>query len=73
MGYGYEIIYRPGKENSVADALSRMQWNLMLHRIFTSQVTLWDEIKKAIAADPYIQSMGHVATEKLGRSYIWRQ
>jgi hypothetical protein len=40
MGYGYEIIYRPGKENSVADALSRMQWNLMLHKIFTSQVTL---------------------------------
>jgi hypothetical protein len=45
----------------------------MLHSIFTPQVTLWDEIRKAVAADPYIQSMGRVATEKPGGSYTWRQ
>lgn len=28
MGYDYEVIYKPGKENNVADALSRVELNL---------------------------------------------
>jgi hypothetical protein len=44
----------------------------MLHNIFTPQVTLWEEIRKAAAADLDIQSMGRVANEKPSGSYTWR-
>jgi hypothetical protein len=47
LTYDYEIIYRPGRENSAADALSRKQGSPILHHIFTSQVSVWQEIKKA--------------------------
>jgi hypothetical protein len=37
------------------------------------QVTLWEEIKKTLKEDQYIQSMGRVATEEHEGSYTWRQ
>ncbi|RVW13399.1 Transposon Tf2-8 polyprotein [Vitis vinifera] len=51
LGYDYEIIYRPGKENSVVDALSRRPNSPLLNPIFISQVSLWDDIRKAAATD----------------------
>ena len=54
MGYDYEIIYRPGRENYSVVSLSYKQGSPMLHSIFTPQVTLWEEIKKAAAKDWYI-------------------
>ena len=51
MGYDYEIIYRPGRENYSVVSLSYKQGSPMLHSIFTPQVTLWEEIKKAAAKD----------------------
>ncbi|KAA8521716.1 hypothetical protein F0562_012389 [Nyssa sinensis] len=38
LGYNYEIIYYPGRENSATDALSRKQRNTILHHIFIPQL-----------------------------------
>ena len=40
MGYDYEIRYRPGKENTAADALSRQPDSPTLNHIFVLQVAL---------------------------------
>jgi hypothetical protein len=64
--------YHPGRENSIADALSRKQGSPVLHHIFIPQVTLWEEIKQAAKADSYIQSMSRVATDQPNSHYIWR-
>lgn len=45
MGYDYEVIYRAGDENKVADALSRQTENSTLTAISTPQSTLWNEIR----------------------------
>ena len=69
LGYDYEIKYRPGRENSVADALSQKQGSPILHHIFFPQVSLWEEIKKAAYEDQYIKLMVCMPTEQLGGSY----
>ena len=71
LGYDYEIKYRPGHENSVADALSRKQGSPILHHIFFPRVSLWEEIKKAAYEDQYIQSKVRMPTEQPGGSYTW--
>ena len=71
MGYDYEITYKPGRENSAADALSRKQGSPVLQNIFFPQVSLWKEIIRAVEKDPYIQAKSRVATEQPGSSYTW--
>ncbi|KAA8524548.1 hypothetical protein F0562_010971 [Nyssa sinensis] len=72
LGYDYEILYHPGRENSTADALSRKPGSSILYQIFLPQISLWEDIKEAAKEDPYIQSMGRVALEQPGGSYTWR-
>ncbi|KAJ0082944.1 hypothetical protein Patl1_11657 [Pistacia atlantica] len=61
MGYDYEIIYRPGHENSTADTLSRKSSSPVLHHLHVPEVTIWDEIKKAYEGYSYVQSLARMA------------
>ncbi|KAL6322878.1 hypothetical protein AAG906_020921 [Vitis piasezkii] len=72
MGYDYEIIYRPGRENSAADALSRKSGSPVLLHLHVPVVTVWDEIKKAYEGDSYVQSLTRLANDQLEGSYAWR-
>jgi hypothetical protein len=72
LGYDYEIIYRPGRENAAADALSRKQGSPVLHHLLVSQVTLWEEIKQATKIDLYIQSISQIAADQLYSHFVWR-
>lgn len=68
LGYDYEILYRPGRENSTADALSRRVDNPTLQAIFTSQLDVWDDIRRASLQDSYVQIMTNMAAEKFDTS-----
>ncbi|GKA53263.1 retrovirus-related pol polyprotein from transposon 17.6 [Tanacetum coccineum] len=46
VGYDYEITYKLGKENSAADALSRVIGSPSLDALFVPQTSLWNVIKK---------------------------
>jgi hypothetical protein len=62
LGYDYEILYRPGRENSAADALS-CRPDIPLHNLlFVPQFTLWDDMKRAAQDDPYMQQVNHRST-----------
>jgi hypothetical protein len=54
LGYDYEIQYRPGRENSAADALSRRPASPTLHNLFVPQLAIWEEIKHAATTDDYM-------------------
>lgn len=73
LGYDYEIVYRLGRENSIADVLSCKQGNPILHNIFFLQVSIWEDIKQAATKDPYIQLMGCKTTDHPEGPYAWRQ
>lgn len=58
LGYDYEIVYKPGKENHVADALSRVSGSPSLNSLFLPQSSLWDRIKATLSSDPYMIKIG---------------
>ena len=69
MGYDYEIIYRPGRENSAVDALSRKSGSPVLLHLHVLVVSVWDEIKKSYEGDSYVQSLTRLANAQLEGSY----
>ncbi|KAL6348238.1 hypothetical protein AAG906_005529 [Vitis piasezkii] len=55
LGYDYEIIFRPGHENSAADALSRRQESPLLAALHFSEVDIWKQIREASKSDSYVR------------------
>ena len=64
LGYDNEIVYKPDKDNSTADALSRVVGSPHLDALFVSQAPVRDNIKKEVVSHPYMQKIGRLATEK---------
>ena len=58
MGYDYDISYKKGKENLVADALSRMNSaKLMVMAVFGISSELMSKIEKSWDTDEELQSL----------------
>jgi len=65
VGYDYQIIYRSGRTNSAADAMSRMPHNPLLLSITSStmngisgpQFSLWEDLKQLNDIDPYLLAL----------------
>ncbi|KAK8947051.1 hypothetical protein KSP39_PZI006620 [Platanthera zijinensis] len=56
LGYDYAIEYRPGKDNRVADALSRLPEGGLAH-ISGPQLESMDEIQDAVQRDPELRAI----------------
>lgn len=69
LGYDYEILYKPRRENLAADALSRVTGSPTLNSLFVSQAQIWEEIKKAAEGDAYMKRIGKMAATTLGLPY----
>ena len=58
MGYDYEIIYKQGKENVVADGLSRINGAQLLNMtLSTLHSDLLADIKNSWTQDTYLQQL----------------
>jgi len=54
LRYKYEIVYKPGKENLAADALSRMTDNPCLTTLYVPQTQVWNNIREEVVSHPYM-------------------
>jgi hypothetical protein len=72
LRYKYEIVYKPGKKNLAADALSRMTGSPCLTTLYVPQTQVWNNIKEEAISYPYMQKIGKVATENPNNPYTWR-
>ncbi|KAA8546866.1 hypothetical protein F0562_003295 [Nyssa sinensis] len=55
LGYDYEITYKSKRENSAADALSRVIGSPSLNTLFVPQTSLWNAIMIEAKEHPYMQ------------------
>lgn len=69
VGYDYEIVYKPGKANSAADALSRVPDSPILIAVAVPQASIWADMCSLVSTDPYFLRIGAVATANLGHPY----
>lgn len=72
LGYDFEIMYRPGRDNSVVDALSRGSGSSILNALFVPQVSLWEDIKKASTGHPYMEQIIQQTWNSPGKPYTWQ-
>ena len=75
MGYDYEILYKKGSENVVADALSRVQSGAELSQISVNTLSsvLYEEIKQAWTSDPELRALilQLQADTSSAKHYLW--
>lgn len=57
-GYDYEIIYKPRKANTAANALSRVADSPVLLAISVPQATVWDDLRVLATTDQYLVRLG---------------
>ena len=57
LGFDYDIVYRPGRENSVADSLSRRENLVELNAISVPQSNLWKEIRRNSTLDDEVSKL----------------
>nr|GEY87460.1 hypothetical protein [Tanacetum cinerariifolium] len=75
LGYDYEIVYKKGSGNMVADALSRMDSSGEILQIFVSSVSsgVWNKVKDSWKNDldtqNLIKSLEHYSYK--GNKYSW--
>lgn len=72
LGYDYEMIFRPGRDNSAANALSRRQENPLLTALHFSDVDIWKQIREASKSDSYVQLLGKKAGDPPHGNLTWR-
>lgn len=71
-GYDYEITYKPGTANTVADALSRRADSPCLYAVSVQHTALWEELRHLATSDPYLIKLGKLADASPGQPYAWR-
>lgn len=55
MGFDFDISYKPGPSNRVADALSRKtDGEVVLNTLVTSSIIDWDLLYKEVDTDPFL-------------------
>ncbi len=60
MGFDYTILYRKGKKNVAADALSRQNWEVSIPQMFaiTAITPAWSiEVEESYQGDPYYEQI----------------
>ncbi|GKC04118.1 transposon ty3-I gag-pol polyprotein [Tanacetum coccineum] len=72
VGYDYEITYKPRKENSAVDSLSRVIGSPSLDALFVLETSLWNAIKKEVVEHPYMVRIGELASKNPGAPYKWQ-
>ena len=78
LGYNFEIIYKPGKENRGAYALSRSRDEMELNNMIYFPVWLhWQEINAEVHADEkwrkIIEEVKKGQGEKINAGYVYKQ
>lgn len=71
LSYDYEIYYKPGSENSVADTLSKAVGDPKLDALFVSWFKVGEDIKKATVGHTYLERISKLAKENPRVLYSW--
>lgn len=74
MGFEFDIVYRPGRQNHVADALSRRREAPELTAVTGPIWKIWEDIREASATHPEIIEKRQLIEEQHvdATDYEWR-
>ena len=65
LGYNFDIQYKPRKENTAVDTLSRLPTKMILATIFVPWILNFQELEEQVATDTYLANiMTDIATDQ---------